>query len=388
MNPTGKVDVLIVGPVPHPRSYVGGIAVLLTTQLAHWDLPVSVGHFNTELWARRPGETGRFRLENLLAFLVNAVRLSWAILRRRPVVAHFHSSVELALLKDMALAWWVRYVWGRYVVLQVHNAVAGMILLPRPPFWRRAELGLLMASCDRVAFPAQSVIDDLARMLPPRRAARFRAKAVMLRNFTELAGPRPERQAPIAPVRVLFLGNVAREKGACDLVQAAEKTARRCTIPFAVVFAGPVESSEEESQISALVARLRLRDRVRFLGQVTGRARAQALGEADIFALPSYGEGVPVSLLEAMAHGIPVVVTRVGGIPETVADGVEGFLIRPGDVEALADALARLIETPLLRVRMGRAGQERVARHYAVGTYLASLRRLYSCVGLPQLAET
>ncbi len=97
----------------------------------------------------------------------------------------------------------------------------------------------------------------------------------------------------------------------------------------------------------------------------------------DAFILPSGNEGTPVSAIEALAAGRPVVATRVGGVPDVVREGVDGFLVEPGDIDALADALARLAADPELRARMGAAGRARVLPRYAVERLIDDVDLLY-----------
>jgi glycosyltransferase involved in cell wall biosynthesis len=109
--------------------------------------------------------------------------------------------------------------------------------------------------------------------------------------------------------------------------------------------------------------------------------------EASIFALPSYGEGVPVSLIEAMSYGLPSVVTNVGGIPETVKEGVEALIISPGDISALSAALVRLLKAPDLRIRLGQAARLRSQKCYSSQAFFMALRELYTSLNcLPQLS--
>jgi len=97
----------------------------------------------------------------------------------------------------------------------------------------------------------------------------------------------------------------------------------------------------------------------------------------DTLILPSANEGTPVSAIESLAGGRPVVATAVGGVPDVVRDGVDGFLVTPGDVEAMADRLARLAADADLRRRMGEAGAESVRERYAVERLLDDMDRLY-----------
>jgi glycosyltransferase involved in cell wall biosynthesis len=100
----------------------------------------------------------------------------------------------------------------------------------------------------------------------------------------------------------------------------------------------------------------------------------------DAFILPSGNEGTPVSAIEALAAGKPVVATRVGGVPDVVRDEIDGFLVEPGDVEALADRLARLARDPALRERMGQSGRARVLPRYAVERLIDDVDRLYQAL--------
>ena len=97
----------------------------------------------------------------------------------------------------------------------------------------------------------------------------------------------------------------------------------------------------------------------------------------DAFVLPSVNEGTPVTAIEALASGRPVVATRVGGVPDVVRDGVDGFLVEAGAIDDLADRLARLAADPELRERMGAAGRERVLSRYAVDRLVDDVDRLY-----------
>ena len=113
------------------------------------------------------------------------------------------------------------------------------------------------------------------------------------------------------------------------------------------------------------------------VGPVQGAAKVQLLHECDVFALPSYQEALPMAILEAMAAGLPIVATRVGGIPELVVDGYNGFLITPGDTAGLAQRLMILAAEPGLRSLMGRRSREIAAREYDVTPYVERLVTLY-----------
>jgi glycosyltransferase involved in cell wall biosynthesis len=97
----------------------------------------------------------------------------------------------------------------------------------------------------------------------------------------------------------------------------------------------------------------------------------------DAFLLPSVNEGTPVSAIEALASGTPVVATSVGGVPDVVRDGIDGYLVEPGDVAGAADRLATLAADEALRARLGEAGRARVTKRYSVARLVDDVDRLY-----------
>ncbi|HQY89676.1 MAG TPA: glycosyltransferase, partial [Tepidisphaeraceae bacterium] len=129
---------------------------------------------------------------------------------------------------------------------------------------------------------------------------------------------------------------------------------------------------------------LKLTNHVEFLGEV--RDVPALLHRASLFVLPSLTEGVPLTVLEAMACGLPVVATRVGGTPEALADGITGLLVPPGDPRQLADALLRIHNDASMAQRMGLAGRARVETLFDVRTMVASYESLYEEV-LAEVAQ-
>jgi len=141
---------------------------------------------------------------------------------------------------------------------------------------------------------------------------------------------------------------------------------------YKVAFVG---DGERKSLLRQEVEKLGLNERVIFLGE--RRDVPEILAASDIFVLSSNWEGLPRSIIEAMMAGLPVVATKVGGIPELVEDGVTGFLVPPKDPRALAEALQKLIENPDLRRRMGEAGRKKALREFTLDRMLHETERVY-----------
>ena len=149
------------------------------------------------------------------------------------------------------------------------------------------------------------------------------------------------------------------------IVAATHKDAR-------LVLAGRGELQEQTERFTATLG---IRDRVKFLGLRTDVPDVMAA--ADIFVLSSDFEGNPLAVMEAMAAGLPVVSTAVGGVPELIEDGKQGLLVKAGDVEALADRLASLLANDAERLRMGQAAACRAQRDFDIGIMAARYSALY-----------
>lgn len=176
--------------------------------------------------------------------------------------------------------------------------------------------------------------------------------------------------------RVIALGRVCEPKGSHDLLAAAALLkGRHPQIEIILAGDGDVDAFAERVQ------EIGMQESVTLPGWIRGPEKQRLLDSASVYALPSYAEGLPMGLLEAMANGVPVVSTRVGGIPEAVTDGVEGFLIEPGDVAALTDSLDRLLSDQELAVRMGRAAREKVINCFSTAAIFPQIDAIYSRLG-------
>lgn len=181
------------------------------------------------------------------------------------------------------------------------------------------------------------------------------------------------------PSNILFLGQIGGRKGVYDLLQAVSRVVAKHP-KLKLVLAG----DGELEQVRAEVDRLALQGHVDVLDWVSGPQKKALLERAAIYALPSYCEGLPMSVLEAMAAGLPVVCTPVGGVPEAVTDGQEGYMVPPGDVVALSNALDMLLTRPDLRQRMGEAARHKVESTFSAAHILPQVEQIYQRLGVRQ----
>jgi glycosyltransferase involved in cell wall biosynthesis len=174
----------------------------------------------------------------------------------------------------------------------------------------------------------------------------------------------------------LFLGRLGRRKGVYDLLDATAKIA--ILYPQFRLFLGG-DGELEQARVHADA--LNIGDKVSFLGWIQDHEKERHFSKAMLYVLPSYNEGLPMGLLEAMAEGIPILSTPIGGIPEAVTDGMEGFLIEPGDVVAMADRISRFLDDPELASRMGAAARRKAQTTFSVDVVLPQIEKLYIELG-------
>lgn len=292
----------------------------------------------------------------------------WKLMRRlRPAILHTYNLAAMEFCFTAALAG---------VPVRIHaehgrDASDPQGLNPKHNFLRRR----LAPFIDRYI----PVSDDLQRWLAD--VVRIpAAKNHLIKNGvdTERYAPRADATtaAPWGPDDIV-IGAVARVqdvKNHRSLVAAfallrERLPALRARLKLTIVGDGPLLGAIREQ-----VAQAGLQDAVWLPG---ARADvAELLHGFDVFALPSLAEGTPVSLLEAMACGLPSVCSNVGGIPEVVVDGVHGLLV-PVEVDALAEALARYVQDPALMVRHGAAARARIEEKYSMDAMLRAYMALY-----------
>jgi glycosyltransferase involved in cell wall biosynthesis len=203
------------------------------------------------------------------------------------------------------------------------------------------------------------------------------SQVVVLPNPVRVPARVAER-AGRSQVQFVHLAKLGKAKGSYDLVNAFSDLPPELRAKARLVLAGngdlegvrrmaaPLNAGQKQGSV----------DRVRVLSWIDPHERDRLLAESDVFVLPSYAEGLPLSLLEAMAAGLPSITTGVGGIPDVFTHGVEGSIVRPGDRAQLTAAMAQFITDESARLTAGRRAQER-ARGFDVHAYARRLSDTY-----------
>ena len=181
-----------------------------------------------------------------------------------------------------------------------------------------------------------------------------------------------EKQVHPDQFNLVFLGRLGQRKGIYDLLEAMKIIVVQH--PEVKLFCG---GDGEVEEVQRFVKDNGLEENYLYLGWVDSTEKDELFSKCDIFVLPSYNEGLPMGILEAMSYGIPVISTRVGGIPDAILDGDEGFLVTPGDVMALAKCILLLVEDPTFKKHMSDLALKKAAEQFSIERIAPRLEKLY-----------
>ena len=171
---------------------------------------------------------------------------------------------------------------------------------------------------------------------------------------------------------ILLFGRLGERKGVYDLLSAIGML-RLGDYNAKLILCGDGEINKIEKKVEELG----LNDAVHLAGWVDGEKKIDLLRNGYFYVLPSYFEGLPVSILEAMSYGLPIVSTNVGGIPYVIDDGVEGFLVEPGNISLLRDRIRTLLLDETLQLKMSRAALLKVQKKFSMENLVSMLHQLY-----------
>ncbi len=181
--------------------------------------------------------------------------------------------------------------------------------------------------------------------------------------------------------RLLYTGRLAAAKGLPILFQAlAQVVPHHPDLVLTLVGDG-----SDRQALETLAAALKLTPYLRFVGYQSQNAVCQYLHNSDIFVLPSFSEGLPVALMEALAAGVPVITTPIAGVSELVEQGINGYLVPPGAVEPLAQRIDELLEDASLRQQLGQAGHLKVAQNFNLAIEIPKLKQIMSSALMSEL---
>ncbi len=368
-----QLKVLVSGHTPPP---MGGMATYYQTLLgSSLSQKVDLHFVQTSSHKREFARSGRASWTNLVAAIQDCARFTRALASVRPQIAHIGTAFGVSFIKHSYCVLAAR-LSGCRVLLHPHCSVL-VLYTNRSKAWKwyfRRVIGLTHG----VVALSQEWL-QLSEWLPG-------CKVFYLPNSVDIQMYRPALENHLSETekagckRILYLGYVGKAKGSFDLLDAAALVRSR-GIPMTFDLVGSELTPGELGLLQEKVRELNLEGTVRLNAPAYDAQKLAFFQNADIFVYPSYHEGIPMAVLEAMASGLPVVASGVGGLPDIVIDGINGILVEPGQPEQLASALGCLAGQPDLRRSMQKMSFQLVSDKFSLEQHVTQLVNIYQQVG-------
>lgn len=299
----------------------GGVASVVNTMLAQ---PFSAEWNILHITSHRAGS----KLSLLCVFLLSIFKLTFLRLKGKPGIAHVHMASRGSFSRKYVLAKVARW-FGFKVIIHLHGAQFDQFYEQECSVNKQRKIEQLFNTAESVVVLGQQWKDWICKTFPSGRDVRI------------IYNPGPAavcNRAPSPTPTILFLGRLGERKGVHDLLYALIDVVAK--IPSVKLVLG---GDGDIPHYQKLAETLGVSSNVEFKGWVGAEEKFSLLSSASVFVLPSYNEGFPVGIIEAMACEVPIVATTVGGIPDAITPEQEGVLIQAGDKTALSQALMRVL---------------------------------------------
>lgn len=305
-------------------------------------------------------------MTKLFMFIKALLIFVYYLLFTRVALIHNHSAMKGSFWRKNVFSFLAR-LRGIPVLLHLHGSEMEKFYKNESAGGKRM-ISSILTKADAVIVLSKSWSEFIGEVAP-------RANVEVVYNYVRL----PDKSAVSlndGVVRILFLGLLGKRKGIYDLIEVAKRLKEKNKkIEFWIGGNGEV------NQVQKLIDQYQIGECFKLLGWVDKGSKEQYLSKADVYILPSYNEGLPMSVLEAMSWQIPVISTNVGGIPELIREEVDGFIVEPGNIDQIELSLTKLIDSESLRNDMGKNSKERIRDVFSDEVILPKLDSLYQKVG-------
>ncbi len=367
-----KVRLLIAAHVGYPE---GGISVNYCTLLSS-SLQNELNLFFVETSGNNLAFTqrGEWKPKNFINSVKNIISFISAVKQTKPDIVHIGTAYGASFAKHSVMVL-IAHCWGLRTVIQLHCNVDK--LLTEPSFlWKSYTKWILGLCCGILVLSSEW--QSISKLFPHALVS-YIPNAIDPKIYQYI--PRPKIGSKHDnPVHILFLGHLGTEKGVLDLLEAVSIMMKNEHRPFDVNLVGGPLQGGDLYQIDQLIMKIGVGNIVHILPPVYGQEKIAQFANADIFVLPSFHEGMPISIIEAMVSGLPVIATKVGGIADEVVPDETGLLIPIQNPSKLAEALLKLVNDESLRLQLGLAGRRRACELFNIDNKVAAHLKFYNNV--------
>ncbi|BAY96481.1 group 1 glycosyl transferase [Tolypothrix tenuis PCC 7101] len=334
----------------------GGIATVEKLIINYINYPIEIEHITSH-------DEGSI-IHRLIVFTKALIKLIWCLTIQKIALVHIHLSDGGSVLRK-AILLIVAVIFGKPVLMHAHGAEFH-VTYSKLPLWAQKTVSWVFRQSQGFIVLSNTWKDYYVSKLGlnPK-------QVIVMPNPTEIPAQIPNR-ANSNQLNLVFCGRVGKRKGAFDLIEAFAKLPDSQKAHTKLILAGDGEISKAQE----LADNLNLTEKVTFLGWINAKQMNELLSQANIFVLPSYNEGLPMAILEAMGWGLPIIATPVGGIPELVVNQQNGLLVTPGNIQELSQAIELLVADESLRLALGKVARKNV-EPFDIKNYCHNLAETY-----------
>lgn len=310
----------------------------------------------------------KYLIRAALTTLHHIIVFPFVLAKRNPKIVHIHTT-DYWPFWESSFYIFISKMFHRKVVLHIHATSFDKFYQNSNSLIKHLIKRTLNITDKTIVLSSRSK-SFFAKLVPEHRLKVIpnSVKCALFNNETQ-------RHVKSNVVKVLFIGGTeAKRKGMYDVLRAIPIVAEKYGSNILFVFVGKCDVEK----IKAICKEKNISDYVEILGYIETEEKVKVIVSSDIYVLPSYSEGLPVTILEAMAAGLPIISTPVGSIPEVIEEGVNGYLIKPGDYYGLAEKILILAKDAHLRQTMGKKNVEKIKTQYNEKIVMQKLKDVYN----------
>jgi len=297
--------------------------------------------------------------EKLFFYFVFLIKYIFVLLTNKNLeLIHIHTASRGSFLRK-ALALKIAKLFHKKVILHLHGAEF-LVFFTQSPDLLKKIIKTTFDHCDLIIVLSKQW-ENIISGISTNKNIKVLYNPTVIKEFDRVQSEQ---------TKVIFMGRLGKRKGIYDIIEAA-KTLKSNNVVIELYGDGDIE------KFKTLIEENNLQEKVKLMGWISGSQKDDALQNSDIYILPSYNEGLPMSILEALAVGLPVISTPVGGIPEAVEDGINGFLVEAGDSAMLAEKIDLLTSDRALRDKMGEQGYRFAKEKFDIKIIINQLQEIY-----------
>lgn len=361
MNSNQKRSILLIGP---EISAVSGVSThlrqIMSSKLSRQS---KLSHFQI-------GSEGRNQstLEKLVRILFDPIRLWREILRKNVDLVHINSSLDRKAYWRDTVFLLVTKLAGVESIFQLHGGQAPVDFCSGSKFLSRV-MGRVFSLADYFVVLTNQELENYSELIT-------NGMAFQIPNCIDqrLAKELPVRTFTNSTINLAYIGRLVAAKGIYEIADALKAIKDTGTLNFSFSVAG--DGPDKDSWLNYLT-NCGLENELSYYGSVSGDEKDSFWRNADVLLLPSYAEGLPYSVLEALAFGVPVVASNVGGIPDAVDHGVQGLIVEPKSSASLAEAIAEIAGDSNRLHTMSKACRRKAEQFYSIENLVSSFAPFY-----------